>query len=73
MTPRLAVAIVLSLALADTPASYRAEIARYRSARLAELTAPNGWLAVRGLFWLHEGANVAGRTALAPRASSSGR
>ena len=30
------------------------------SERLEELTAPNGWLAVRGLFWLHEGANSAG-------------
>jgi uncharacterized protein len=60
VTLRLIVAVVLSLALLDTPASYRAEIAKYRSARLAELTAPNGWLAVRGLFWLHEGANVAG-------------
>ena len=28
--------------------------------RVAELTAPDGWLAVRGLFWLHEGANTAG-------------
>lgn len=42
------------------PASYRAEIEKYRQHRLEELTAPNGWLAVRGLFWLHEGANTAG-------------
>jgi uncharacterized protein len=41
-------------------ASYRAEIQQYRKHRLEELTAPNGWLAVRGLFWLHEGDNVAG-------------
>ena len=40
--------------------SYRAEMAKYRQERLAELTAPNGWLAVQGLFWLHEGANIAG-------------
>src|SRR5215211_1178718 len=42
------------------PAEYRAEIVKYRAARVAELTAPDGWLAVRGLFWLHEGANTAG-------------
>ena len=45
---------------ASGPAEYRAEIAKYRAARVAELTAPDGWLAVRGLFWLHEGANTAG-------------
>jgi uncharacterized protein len=45
---------------APGPAEYRAEIAKYRAARVAELTAPDGWLAVRGLFWLHEGANTAG-------------
>ena len=42
------------------PATYRAEIEKYRRERIAELTAPNGWLAVRGLFWLHEGENTAG-------------
>ena len=42
------------------PAEYRAEIGKYRAARVAELTAPDGWLAVRGLFWLHEGVNTAG-------------
>src|SRR5437773_1777942 len=39
---------------------YRAEIEKYRSKRVAELTAPNGWLAVVGLFWLREGMNTAG-------------
>jgi len=39
---------------------YRGQIEKYRSDRIAELTAPDGWLAVRGLFWLHEGANSAG-------------
>ena len=42
------------------PSSYRAEIEKYRQHRLDELTAPNGWLAVRGLFWLKEGDNLAG-------------
>ena len=47
-------------ALVDPSASYRAEIEKYRRDRVAELTAPNGWLAVQGLFWLHEGQNTAG-------------
>jgi len=41
------------------PGSYRADIERYRHDRVTELTAPDGWLAVRGLFWLHEGENTA--------------
>ena len=56
-------ALILALALAfaaDTPATYRTEIEQYRKHRIEELTAPNGWLAVQGLFWLHEGANTAG-------------
>lgn len=53
------VGFVLSLATLQGP-SYSAEIATYRADRLAELTAPNGWLAVQGLFWLHEGDNTAG-------------
>jgi uncharacterized protein (DUF1684 family) len=54
-------AVVLLASLAQsTPAQYRAEIEKYRHDRLAELTAPDGWLAVRGLFWLHDGANTAG-------------
>src|SRR3954452_3689366 len=56
-------ALILALALVaavDAPASYRAEIEKYRAQRITELTAPNGWLAVQGLFWLHEGSNTAG-------------
>ena len=48
------------VALLPQPASYRAQIEQYRRDRVAELTAPDGWLAVRGLFWLHDGANPAG-------------
>lgn len=51
--------LVLALASGQAP-SYRAEVEKYRADRLAELTAPNGWLAVQGLFWLHEGTNTAG-------------
>jgi uncharacterized protein len=52
-----AVAILIAV---DVPASYRAEMEKYRQDRVAELTAPNGWLAVQGLFWLHDGTNTAG-------------
>lgn len=55
----LLVALVVAASSAQAP-GYRAEIAKYRRDRVAELTAPDGWLAVRGLFWLHEGANTAG-------------
>ena len=52
-------AFVLALAFAP-PTAYRTEIEKYRHDRVTELTAPDGWLAVRGLFWLHEGENTAG-------------
>ena len=55
----LTLAIALAIA-AESPASYRADIDKYRHDRIAELTAPDGWLAVRGLFWLHPGENTAG-------------
>jgi hypothetical protein len=55
----LTLAIVLAIA-AEAPTSYRADIEKYRRDRITELTAPDGWLAVRGLFWLHDGENTAG-------------
>lgn len=57
MKPLIATIVMLAL---TSPANYRAEIEKYRRERIAELTAPNGWLAVRGLFWLHEGPNTSG-------------
>jgi len=56
----LLVAAVAFVWLSAQPASYRAEIEQYRRQRVEELTAPDGWLAVQGLFWLHEGTNTAG-------------
>ena len=56
----LILALALTTAAADVSPAYKAEIEKYRKDRIAELTAPNGWLAVQGLFWLHEGANSAG-------------
>lgn len=55
-----ALAIVAEAQPAYRAETYRTEIDKYRRDRLAELTAPDGWLAVRGLFWLHDGRNVAG-------------
>lgn len=52
--------LMTALALSQVPSVYKSEIEKYRKARIEELTAPNGWLAVRGLFWLHEGDNTAG-------------
>ena len=55
-----ALLLALVLLIGSAPDSWRAEIDKYRKDRLEELTAPDGWLAVQGLFWLHDGANIAG-------------
>jgi uncharacterized protein len=57
---RLVAALAAVVAFADSSAAYRAAIEKHRQERVAELTAPNGWLAVTGLFWLHDGVNTAG-------------
>src|ERR1700735_5092654 len=36
------------------------ETAKWRADYEASLKAPNGWLSVAGLFWLHAGDNVVG-------------
>jgi uncharacterized protein (DUF1684 family) len=46
-----------------TDSAYKTSIEKYRADRIKELQAPDGWLAVAGLFWLHEGANSAGSDA----------
>ena len=56
-------ALALLLAAPQAPAGYRAEIEKYRHDRITELTTPDGWLAVQGLFWLHDGVNSAGSAA----------
>ena len=38
-------------------ATYRREVEAWRTARLAKLTSPDGWLAVAALEWLHDGDN----------------
>jgi uncharacterized protein (DUF1684 family) len=54
--------VVIALLSVREPSrtDYATEIQKHRDKRVAELTAPDGWLAVTGLFWLHEGMNTAG-------------
>lgn len=40
--------------------AYHQEIERWHAARIARLTAPNGWLSLVGLEWLQPGANRIG-------------
>ncbi len=58
MRRTLTTVLAASVALAATP--YSTEIASWRTAYEASLKAPSGWLAVAGLFWLHDGENVVG-------------
>ena len=55
---------------------HAAQIEAWRQRRVARLTAPDGWLAVVGLFWLEDGDNSVGsapgsRVALPPRTPAS--
>jgi uncharacterized protein len=45
--------------MAQVPAS-DSSLEQWRRARVASLTADDGWLTVTGLFWLHEGSNSFG-------------
>jgi uncharacterized protein (DUF1684 family) len=49
---------ILLAAAAGTP--FAKEEADFRANREAKLKAPDGWLSVAGLFWLHDGAMVVG-------------
>jgi uncharacterized protein (DUF1684 family) len=44
--------------------THRKDVERWRARRLARLTAPDGWLTLVGLHWLHEGDNPVGSGAL---------
>ena len=58
--------VVLALILAFVwaqPASYSADIQKFRADSEAELKADDGWLTVAGLFWLKPGQNRAGSAA----------
>jgi uncharacterized protein len=46
--------------LAASSGDYKSSVEAWRRDYEAHLRAPDGWLSVAGLFWLHEGANRAG-------------
>mgnify|MGYP001798087915 CR=1 FL=1 len=47
----------------SVPTTYEADIEAWRGRRLANLTAPTGWLSLTGLYWLKEGENECGTSA----------
>jgi len=52
--------IAASLFAATAGSSFVDDNARFRADYEASLRAPNGWLSVAGLFWLHDGPNSMG-------------
>jgi len=53
-----------TVSAADVQAdAYVRSIEQWRHTRVAELTAPDGWLSLVGLAWLHPGANTIGSAA----------
>ncbi len=48
------------MSAAEAPSPYVHQIEQWRAARVARLTAPDGWLSLIGLDWLHPGANRVG-------------
>src|ERR1043166_1196227 len=56
---KLLLILVAGMAIAAV-VDYQSEIAAWRQKRVTTLKADGGWLAVSGLFWLHEGANSYG-------------
>ena len=54
---------LLALRSAADSTSEQERIAAWRKARVAELTADDGWLTLVGLHWLHDGVNYAGSAA----------
>lgn len=54
---RISASFLAASLLAVTGGDYPASIEKWRQERLARLKAPDGWLSLSGLVWLHEGAN----------------
>jgi uncharacterized protein (DUF1684 family) len=52
--------LVTTLMVAASNDSYTDQATKWRDAYEESLKAPDGWLSVAGLFWLHPGANVIG-------------
>lgn len=60
------IALISGMAIVSTafaPSPHTLETEHWRAARLARLTAPEGWLSLTGLAWLNAGANRVGRGA----------
>jgi hypothetical protein len=58
---RLLPLVAASLALgASVDTAYVRDLQQWRAAREEKLKAPDSWLSVAGLFWLHEGENKVG-------------
>lgn len=55
-----ALAALFAASLLCAASSFVMEEQQWRAEYEKSLRAPDGWLAVAGLFWLHEGANAAG-------------
>src|SRR5208337_1973850 len=60
MISRALVAVLVLAIVPVDPASYRAQIEKWRQQREENLKAENGWLTVAGLFWLKEGESTMG-------------
>jgi len=60
VTPTVAVITLSLLGAAVSNDAYQREIDDWHAKRVARLTAPDGWLALAGLFWLNEGENRVG-------------
>ncbi len=54
---RISAPLLAASLLAATAGDYPASIEKLRQERVARLKAPDGWLSLAGLFWLHDGAN----------------
>lgn len=57
------VAAVHATDVPHSSTAYTQQVEQWRAARVARLTAPDGWLSLIGLDWLHEGANRVGSAA----------
>jgi uncharacterized protein (DUF1684 family) len=60
MQSAIAMAAMLLFAADSSTSSFAKQEADFRSHREASLTKPDGWLAVAGLFWLHDGTMTVG-------------
>jgi uncharacterized protein len=71
---KIVTAALLTLAaVIASAANYRQSIESWRKDRETRLKAPDSWLSLAGLFWLHEGDNTVGSDAASDIALPAGR